>query len=142
MIAVFLVNSIVVIIAVIIHYEFLYRLTVFLPKMKIRHRFIIVFGVCGALLAHTVEVWVFAFAYYVMGRTEGWGSLMGDSTGSLMDCGYFSFSTFTTLGYGDIEPIGDLRYLTGLEALTGLVLITWSASFLFIEMQRYWNPKK
>jgi hypothetical protein len=28
--------------------------------------------------------------------------------------------------------------LTGIEALTGLVLITWTASYLFIEMQKYW----
>ena len=32
-----------------------------------------------------------------------------------------------------------LRYLTGLESLTGLVLITWSASFLYLEMTRYWD---
>jgi hypothetical protein len=34
-----------------------------------------------------------------------------------------------------------LRHLTGIEALTGLVLITWSASFLFLEMQRYWPTR-
>ena len=33
----------------------------------------------------------------------------------------------------------DLRFLSGLEALAGLVLITWTASFLYYEMQRYWN---
>ncbi|MFT6897577.1 MAG: hypothetical protein ACJA13_001986, partial [Paraglaciecola sp.] len=38
-------------------------------------------------------------------------------------------------------PFGDLRYLTGIESLTGLVLITWTASFLFFEMQRHWNTK-
>jgi hypothetical protein len=31
--------------------------------------------------------------------------------------------------------------LTGLESLTGLVLITWTASFLYYEMQRYWNAR-
>ncbi len=46
--------------------------------------------------------------------------------------------TFTTVGYGDIVAHGHLRYLSGLEALTGFVLITWSASFLFLEMQKYW----
>ena len=49
--------------------------------------------------------------------------------------------TSTTLGYGDIEPFGILRFLTGIEALAGLVLITWSASFLFVEMQRYWPTR-
>ena len=54
---------------------------------------------------------------------------------------FFSFTTPTALGFGDIEPTGNLRYLTGIESLTGLVLITWTASFLFVEMQRYWNLK-
>jgi hypothetical protein len=31
--------------------------------------------------------------------------------------------------------------LTGIESLTGLVLITWTASFLFVEMQRFWDSK-
>jgi uncharacterized membrane protein len=137
----FLVNSLVVIVAVITHYEFLNRLTLLLPKISIRHRFRIVLGVCGALLAHAVEVWVFAIAYYYMHRASGWGELTGNFDGSLLDCVYFSFTTFTTVGFGDIEPTGSLRFLTGIEALTGLVLITWTASFLFVEMQRYWQTK-
>lgn len=141
MFSVFLVNSLVVIVAVVTHYEFLFRLTQLLPKISIRHRFRIVLGVCGALLAHAVEVWVFAIAYYFMHRTNGWGQLTGNFDGSLLDCVYFSFTTFTTLGFGDIEPTGSLRFLTGIEGLTGLVLITWTASFLFVEMQRYWQPK-
>lgn len=141
MIAAFLVNSLVVIVAVIIHYEFLYRLTLLVPRLRIRHRFRIVLGVCGALIAHAVEVWVFAFTYFLMQRSSGWGRLEGNSDGGLLDCVYFSFTTFTTLGFGDIHPTGNLRYLTGIEALTGLVLITWSASFLFVEMQRYWKSK-
>jgi hypothetical protein len=137
--SVFLVNSLVVIAAVIIHYEFLYRLTQLLPKLRVRHRFRLVLGVGGALLAHAVEVWLFAFAYFLMHSADGWGRLAGNFDGSFMACVYFSFTTFTTLGFGDIEPLGELRYLTGIEALTGLVLITWTASFLFVEMQRYWR---
>ena len=110
-----------------------------MPKMKINHRFRIVIGVFGALIAHAVEIWIFAFAYYFMHRSNGWGNLEGNFTGSLMDCGYYSFTTFTTLGIGDIEPIGDLRYLTGIESLTGLVLITWTASFLYYEIKRFWH---
>jgi hypothetical protein len=56
-----------------------------------------------------------------------------------MDCVYFSFTTFTTLGFGDIAPMGDIRYLTGTESLTGLVLITWTASFLYVEMRKFWG---
>lgn len=136
---IFLVNLLVIATAVMIHYEFLYRFTNIMPQLKIRHRFRIVLGVFAALTAHAAEVWVFAFSYYLMHKSDGWGYFQGNFEGSLMDCVYFSFTTYTTLGTGDIEPIGDLRYLTGLESLTGLVLITWSASFLYLEMTRYWD---
>ncbi|MEC4681791.1 MAG: two pore domain potassium channel family protein, partial [Nitrospirota bacterium] len=29
-----------------------------------------------------------------------------------------------------------IRFLTGIEALSGLVLITWTASFLYLQMQK------
>lgn len=141
MIHVFLINCLVVMIVVLIHYEFLYRLTINIPRMKIKHRYRIVVGVFGALIAHAVEVWVFAIAYYLMIHSNGWGELVGAFNGSLMDCVYFSFTVFGTVGFGDIEPIGDVRYLTGIESLTGLVLITWSASFLYFEMQRHWGMR-
>jgi len=142
MLGIFLANSLVVAIAVMIHYEFLFRITRFAPRMKIRHRYRIVAGVFIALVAHSIEIWVFALAYFFMHHADGWGELRGNFNGSLMDSAYFSFTTFSTLGFGDIEPLGDLRYLTGIESLTGLVLITWTASFLYYEMQRYWGPNK
>mgnify|MGYP006159094733 CR=1 FL=1 len=139
MLTVFIVNSLVVAITVVIHYEFLYRMTRWLPKLTLPARFQIVLVVFGALIAHAIEVWVFALTYYALIKTQGWGFLSGNFNGSLLDCAYFSFSTYTTVGFGDIYPLGNLRYLTGIESLTGLVLITWTASFVFIEMQRNWN---
>lgn len=139
MLTVFVINIIVITIVVMIHYEFLYRFTQLMPVLKVRHRFRIVLGVFAALGAHAAEVWIFAFSYYYMHHADGWGYFQGNFEGTLLDCIYFSFTTYTTLGTGDIEPIGDLRYLTGLESLTGLVLITWSASFLYLEMTRYWD---
>ncbi len=136
---VILVNTAVIVTAVMIHYEFLYRFTLLMPRLNVRHRFRIVIGIFAALSAHAVEVWIFALTYYWMHHAPGWGHFEGNFSGTVLDCVYFSFTTFTTLGFGDIEPLGDLRYLTGLEALTGLVLITWSASFLYLEMTRYWD---
>lgn len=141
MIAVFIVNLLVIGLAVVIHYEFLHQISVLLPKLKIRHRLRIVLGVFGAFVAHSVEVWVFAISFYLMHKAEGWGHLEGNFDGSLMDSVYFSFTSYTTLGTGDIIPHGDLRFLTGLESLTGLVLVTWSASFLYMAMTQYWNEE-
>ena len=138
---VLLINCLVVAIVVMIHYEFLYRFTQLIPIMKIRHRFRILASVFSALIAHALEICVFGLAYYFFHHSSELGYLSGNFNGSVMDSIYYSFTTFTTLGIGDIQPFGHIRYLTGLESLTGLVLITWTASFLYFEMQRYWNEK-
>jgi uncharacterized membrane protein len=135
------INAFIVIVVVIIHNEALLRLSRLLSRMRQSHHFRLVTGVLGVLATHTMQVWIFAVAFYLMHHAESWGELTGNFNGSLLDCVYFSFTNFTTLGYGDIEALGILRFLTGIEALTGLVLITWSASFLFLEMQRYWPTR-
>lgn len=139
MFPVFIINSLIITLAVLIHYEYLYRASAIIPKLNIKHRFRIVFGVFGALVAHSIEIWLFSIAYYFLPKFEGWGYIEGNFDGSFFDCVYFSYTTFTTLGLGDIEPHGHIRHLVGLESLTGLLLITWTASFLYFEMQRYWD---
>jgi hypothetical protein len=52
---------------------------------------------------------------------------------------YFSAETYTSLGFGDIYPLGEIRMVVGVEALTGLLMIAWTASFTYLEMQRYWD---
>lgn len=141
MIAAFLLNSILVAIAVLIHFEALNTLSILTPKLLIRHRLRVLIGVFGALVAHVIEIWIFAFGYYYMVNHTGLGTLTGSSGNDLLDCVYFSFVSFTTLGFGDIVATGDIRFLAGLEALTGLVLITWTASFMFIEMQKQWKDR-
>lgn len=135
------VNCLLVSIVVLIHYEALSFLSIQLAKRRLPPRFRIILGVFGALCAHSIEIWVFAFAYYFMLRNGHFGFLKGDFDGSMLDCSYYSFISYSSLGLGDIAPSGYLRFITGLEALTGLVLISWTASFLFIEMQKLWNHK-
>lgn len=141
MIYTFIINSILVAIAVMIHFEALNTLSGLIPKLNVKHRFRVLFGVFGALFAHIIEIWLFAFAYFFKIRSGYFGTLEGDFNNSLMDCSYYSFTTYTSLGIGDIEPRGDIRFLTGLEALTGLLLIAWTASFMFLEMQKLWKER-
>jgi Ion channel len=141
MVYTFIINSFLVACAILIHYEMLNFLSILIPKLHFKHRLRVLFGLFGALVAHVVEIWLFAFGYYFLVHSGQFGTLTGEFNGSLMDCSYFSFISYTSVGFGDIEPIGDLRFLVGLEALTGLVLIGWTSSFMFIEMQKLWKNK-
>jgi hypothetical protein len=137
----FLINTIVVIAVMLVHYEGLFQLAKRLPRLShIRPRFQVLVGAVCIFFVHVFEIWLFALAFYLSCKIEGMGSLTGNlaHAGGLLDCVYFSFVTFTTVGYGDVVAIGHLRHLGGVEALTGIILITWSASFLFVEMQRNW----
>ncbi len=134
----YLINTLIVATAVGIHFEMLNWLSARVPAMTMRNRTRVVVALLGAIFAHIIEIWLFALAYYFIIYFDKMGGLEGNFDGTLHDCFYFSITTYTTVGYGDIAPLGDVRFLAGLEALTGLVLITWTASFLFVEMQKFW----
>ncbi len=134
----YIVNTLIVAAAVGFHFEILNWLSKKVPAMTIINRARVVVALLGAIFAHLIEIWLFAFAYYAIINYDKMGALEGNFDGSLYDCFYFSITTYTTVGYGDIAPLGDVRLLAGLESLTGLVLITWTASFLFVEMQKLW----
>ena len=142
MISAYIVNTLLICIAVVIHYEILRLLSVIIPKLKIKHRLRVIVGVFGIICAHITEVWVFGIAMFFMLNYGDFGSLVGNFDGSLIDCVYFSFTNYTSLGYGDIEPLGNIRFLAGLEAITGLTLITWSASFMYLEMTKFWEDNE
>ncbi|MBT3710492.1 MAG: two pore domain potassium channel family protein, partial [Gammaproteobacteria bacterium] len=131
-----LTSVLLVMLAVLVHYQILHRLSLLLPNIKIRPQFHTVIAVLGALVAHVLEVWIFAIGYDFLTAIELTGSLTGSFTGTILDCGYYSFVTYTSLGFGDIIPVGYLRFITGIEALTGLVLIAWTASFVYVQIQR------
>jgi uncharacterized membrane protein len=139
MILTFAINMLLVSAAVVIHYEILRLLSTFIPKLSVQHRLRVIIGVFGTLVGHVIEIWMFGIAFYLMIQSGQFGSLIGNYSGTLLDSVYFSFTNYTSLGFGDIEPLGNIRFLAGLEALTGLALITWSASFMFIEMRKFWD---
>ncbi len=139
MLIAFILNSILVATAVVIHYEMLRLLSIIIPRLKVKHRLRVLIGVFGTISAHIIEICLFGLAFYLMLHHGDFGYLEGNFDNSLIDSIYFSFTNYTTVGYGDIAPVGALRFLAGVEALTGLSLITWSASFMFMEMTQFWN---
>jgi hypothetical protein len=126
--------------AVLAHYEGLRFLGTRLKRLAgIRHRKVL-FGVYGVIVLHVVEIWMFGLTSWLLLHVPGTGGIRGAEAGFL-DAVYLSAATFSTVGFGDLAPAGALRFLSGTEALTGFILITWSASFLYLEMQEFWRPK-
>ncbi len=130
-----------VIASVVIHYEVLRWTSQVLPRLRTPPRTRILVAITGILVAHLAEIGLFAGAYYVLHTHMKLGLIDGQFSGSALDFVYFSMTTYTTLGVGDLFPHGPLRIVVGVESLLGLVLIAWSASFTFVAMQTYWEPR-
>lgn len=135
-----LVTAIVVIVCVLIHFEALRMLADKLPKPKWHPRRRMIALIFAMLFLHVFEVWIFGVAYWYLIAFGQYGAIMGADVPTLVDCIYFSAAVFSTVGFGDLYPVGPIRVMTGTEAITGLTLITWSASYAFVEMLKTWEP--
>ena len=122
------------------HYEALRALNFALPRLPMPARAKVVVLIIGAFASHALEIGLFAGAMAAL--SHGLGADFGHGHppdfASLL---YFSAETYTSLGYGDIVPNGPLRLLAGSEALTGLLLIGWSTSYVYVAMQRFWQGR-
>lgn len=73
-----------------------------------------------------IAIILFGLLYFLLGINDGgqllsWNSeqTLKENISQLMTCLYFSVVTFTTLGYGDLTPIGYARVLAAIEAFIG-----------------------
>ncbi|MBX3656653.1 MAG: two pore domain potassium channel family protein [Ramlibacter sp.] len=123
----------------VIHYEVLRGLNAALPGLSIPKRTKVLVVIFSTFLAHALEMAVYGTALYVLVRFLGAGALTGSAGFSFINCLYFSAETYTSLGFGDLTPVGPVRLLAGVEALNGLLLIGWSASYTYIAMERFWS---
>jgi hypothetical protein len=124
---------------VIVHYESLRAISSITANLGIPHRALSLVVIAGVLLAHLIEICLFAAGFFLMHTRLGLGAIAGDFNGTTLDYFYFSATTYSTLGVGDLFPTGAIRLVAGIEALTGFVLIGWSASFTYLTMQRSWD---
>ncbi len=72
------------------------------------------------MLAHMLEVLVWALAYAVVGAAPAGSDLL-----------YFAFVNYTTLGYGDITPVQAWRLNGPMTAMNGILMFGWSTAVLF-----------
>lgn len=79
----------------------------------------------GLFVLHTIEIWLWAAAYAGLGALPDFERAL-----------YFSTSTFSTLGYGDIVLDRQFRILGSIEGANGILLFGWSTAFFFSVVDR------
>lgn len=120
------------------HYEVLRTMNVRLPSLAIPSRTKLLVVIFSAIVAHGIEIGVYGISLFALIKYMAVGTLSGSAGFSLINCLYFSAETYTSLGFGDLMPAGPIRLLAGVEALNGLVMIGWTASYAYIAMERFW----
>lgn len=132
-------STVMVLVTVLIHYEVLRLTSLLLPRLKVppRQRTLVV--IVATFIAHTIEIWLYAITFFLVTDHFGIGSFGGSLENHFVDYLYFSTATYTSLGYGDIYPLGGLRLMAGIETITGLMMIAWSASFTYLTMEKFWG---
>jgi hypothetical protein len=122
-----------------IHYEMLRLLSAVLPALGMQARRKLLIVMLGTSLAHAAEIALYGLAFYLLAAYMGAGTLGDPAHLTFARCLYFSAETYSSLGYGDFVPTGDLRLLAGMEALNGLLLIGWTTSYTYIAMAHFWD---
>ncbi|MBT8427668.1 MAG: potassium channel family protein [Erythrobacter sp.] len=122
-----------------IHYEVLRFTSQRLTHVRIPPRPRIILMLVAALISHVTHVMLYAAAFLLLEEFGGFGSIDGDRGHSLEDAFYFSITSYTTLGIGDLYPTGALRIISGIEALNGLVMVGWTASVTYLYMEKFWH---
>ncbi|MHA6297400.1 ion channel [Devosia sp. CAU 1758] len=125
--------------SVLLHYQSMLVGRTILQGSGLSRRTGVFVGMASVTVAQIIGVFIYAVIYYLMNLQPFFGSLEGELQGGFLDPLYFSLMSYTTLGVGDIYPMGALRIISGIEALNGFALIGWTASFAYTLMQQGWS---
>ena len=135
-------TALLVIVAVVLHLFMLETLQKLLPRLRSPFRVRLGVLILTAIVGHLLEIGVFALGISWLAASGEHGQLLGElREPGFRESYYYSAVTYTSLGFGDLTPSGNLRLLAAVEALTGLVLITWTASYTFLVMQQFYGQK-
>jgi voltage-gated potassium channel len=96
---------------------------------SITHPFVLLVTLFLLIFAlHAIEMFVWAVAYWLV-----------EALPSLSEAVYFSISSYTTVGYGDVVLGPEWRTLGAAEAAVGVLLFGWSTALLFSVIQRLYQ---
>lgn len=80
----------------------------------------LVVTVLCVLVAHIIQIWLWAFFYIGVAAVPDFETAL-----------YFSTSTFTTVGYGDVVLDKTWRLISSFQSANGFLMFGWSTAFIF-----------
>ena len=80
------------------------------------------------VLLHLIQITLWAAVFWREGELP-----------TLEKAVYFSTTTYTTVGFGDVVLGPGWRVLAGIEGLTGIILVGWSTAFVFAIVNRMYE---
>lgn len=90
---------------------------------------LLVKAVLGVFIAHIVQIWIWALFY-----------MAGGMITSFEEALYFSTSTFTTVGFGDVYLSKEnWRLVSSFQSANGFILFGWSTAFIFEVMSNLYK---
>ncbi|MGZ8370162.1 MAG: ion channel [Caulobacteraceae bacterium] len=91
----------------------------FLTRRELFNQAVMLLGAAFGLFAlHTVEIWAYAVLYARLRALDSFEAAL-----------YFSTTTYTTIGYGDVVLAPQWRVLGAIEGANGIILLGWSTAF-------------
>lgn len=88
--------------------------------------------ITGLVVAHLIEIGFYMAIMMVAVGPLGLGSFVSAQPLGPFDIFYFAAETYSSLGYGDIIPLGPVRLIAAIEPLNGLLLLAWSGTFVYM----------
>ncbi len=89
-------------------------------------RSLVMATVLGLFLLHSIEIWVYAVSYVMLGALPDLHSAL-----------YFSTLSFSTLGAEPISAEPQWQLLGAIEGVNGFLLIGWSTAYLIPAWTKY-----
>ena len=89
---------------------------------------IIVSFVLFMFLGIVIDVWIWAGVYVAL-----------QAISSLEEALYFSTTSFTTIGYGDIVLTREWRLLSSFEGANGMIIFGWTTALVIAAIQRFYS---
>ena len=133
-------GSILISLTVIVHAIILDRLVIFIECIS--PQIFKIFGWCWKIPLMVLTVLVVFLAHMVEMGIWAWFYMLVDTFDDIESALYFSASSFTTVGFGDVYLGKEWRLISSIEGANGFILFGWSTAFIFEIISKLYKDEK